>query len=76
MSARIFDESGDIKMFFFYFENVAMRYKEEKDYYLELFSYLDGPAFEFYFEKFTNDGSPKTEASDFKAVKEAFVSKF
>lgn len=37
MWARVFDGSGDFKIFLFYFDKVAMKEKEWKNYSLELF---------------------------------------
>lgn len=75
MSGRIFGGSGDLKYFFFYFENVEIRDKEEKGYFLELLSYLYGPGVEFYLKKFTEDGSLKTDTFNFKIVEDPFFRK-
>lgn len=48
-----FRDEGDVMVFFFYFENVAMRGKDEKEKAVELLALLDGAAFDFYFEKLT-----------------------
>lgn len=73
MSAGVFDGSGKVKMFLlYYFENIVMRNKDTKDYSLELLSYLDGPAFEFFSEKFTTDGYLKPEAEYSNVLKEEF----
>lgn len=76
ISARVFDGSGDVKVFLFHFQNVAMRNQEKKDYSIVFLSYLDGPALPFFFEKFSTDGSLNQEADDFNAEKEAFFEKF
>ena len=75
-SNRVFDGSGDVRMFLFYFENVAMRGKKQEEKALELLSYLDGKAFEFFFARFTKEGCLTTEGQDFKTIKDALVLEF
>ena len=40
-SKRIFDGTTDVKMFFFYFENVATRGKDHTEMALDLLAFLD-----------------------------------
>lgn len=73
---RIFDGSGDLKIFMFYFENVAMRGKPQEDKCHELIAHLDGEAFRFFFEKFTEDGKLSDEETDFERVKAVFIEEY
>lgn len=63
-------------MFFFYFENVVMRGKQESEKSLELLAHLDSDAFRFFFDRFTKDGELTVEAHDFSVVKKAFIEEF
>ena len=56
-STRIFDGSSDVKMFMFYFENVAMHGKADADTSIQLIAHLNGDALKFFFDNFTEDGN-------------------
>lgn len=73
---RTFDGTSDVKIFFFYFENVAMRGKSDADKAYELLAFLDKDAFEFYYSKFTSGGALIEQAQDYKTVKAAFMEKY
>lgn len=75
-SSRVFTGDGDVNMFFFYFENVFMRRKENNEKATELLAHLDGPAFECFCEKFTIDGAITFAGNYFGEVKRAFSDKF
>lgn len=75
-TSRIFDGSGDVRMFLFYFENVIAREIEEGKKSYELLAHLDGEAFEFFFSLFTKEGVLTDEALDFKKVRKALLQKF
>ena len=55
-SNRVFDGTGDVKMFLFYLENVILLGKEPHEKSLALLAYLDGDAFRFFFDRFTDAG--------------------
>lgn len=59
-------------MFFIYFEKVAMKKKEPKNYSIEIISYLDGPGFELFYQKISIDGFLNTERTDFNSTKDSF----
>jgi len=75
-SKRIFDGTTDVKMFFFYFENVATRGKDHTEMAFDLLAFLDKDAFQFYYEKFTRDGELVEEAKDYAVVKAASIAKY
>lgn len=56
--------SSDVKIFFFYYKNVAMRGQNEEELVTQLLSHLDGKTFEFFFDSFSHDGGMKPEALD------------
>lgn len=49
MSGRLFDESGTVMMFLFFFKNLAMNGKKKEEKATELLAYLDGKEFELFF---------------------------
>lgn len=71
-SSRVFDGTGDVRVFFFYFENVAKQNKMDAEKPYELLAYLDGRAFNFFFERFTKNGGTTAEGVDFDVVQSAF----
>ncbi|MEM9438463.1 MAG: hypothetical protein AAGA15_15645, partial [Pseudomonadota bacterium] len=73
---RIYDGTSDVKRFFFYFDNVAMRGKSDADKGVELLAFLDKEAIQFYYEKFTRDGELTDEAMDYAKVKAAFIENY
>lgn len=56
-SERSFACEGDVMIFFFSFENVAMPGRDEKDKSVYLSTFLNGTAFEFFSENFTINGT-------------------
>lgn len=54
---RVFYGKGEVKMFMFYIENVAMGVKYEEEKHLELLVHLYGDALELFFERFTTEGT-------------------
>ena len=68
--------SSDVKKFFFFFENVAMRGKSDEEKALELLAHLEGEAFDFYYETFAKDGALTEEAMNYALVKKAFFDRF
>lgn len=68
--------SSDVKKFFFFFDNVVTRGKPDEDKATELLSHLDGRAFDFFYEKFAEDGGLKPSASNYKGVKKALIDEF
>ena len=75
-SKRTFDGTTDVKMFFFYFENVATRGKDHSEMALDLLAFLDRDPFQFYYEKFTRNGELIEEAKDYAKVKAAFITRY
>ena len=63
-------------MFLFYLENVILLGKEPHEKSLALLAYLDGDAFRFFFDRFTDAGELTEESRDFAIVKRAFLEKF
>ena len=61
--------SSDVKKFFFFFENVAMRGKSDEEKALELLAHLEGEAFDFYYETFAEDRALTEEAMNYALVK-------
>ena len=58
------------------YENVVMKNKYEEERADSLVAYLDGEAFEYYFDNFTGDEYPYLEARLFQRVKVALLEKF
>lgn len=75
-SSHILDGIIDVRVIFSYFENVAMREinKDEKPF--ELLAFLDGPAFQFYYDRFTRDGMVTEEGIKFNIVRTSFIEEF
>ena len=66
----------DAKKFFYVYKNVVMKNKTEKEEADILVAYLDGEAFEYYFDNFTEDNALNEEARSFQKVKAALLEKF
>lgn len=79
---RIFNGEGDVVMFFFYFENVALLGKKdsEKSFEIlqsfELLAHLDGHTFGFFFQRFTTNGNLIEEARSIPVVKDDYLGEF
>lgn len=71
-SPRVVTGQGDVAMFFFFFDNVGMRGKDESEKAFALLAYLDGAASEFYFQTFTMNGTIIETKKDFSVVKKHF----
>ena len=52
-----FNGKEDAKKFFYAYENVVMKTKAEEEKADSLVAYLDGEAFEYYFDNFTEDNA-------------------
>ncbi len=50
-----------------------MKGKTDEEKADKIVAFLNGEAFEFYFDHFTEDNAPTTEASSFQNVEKAFV---
>ena len=72
----LFNGKEDAKKFFYVCENVVMKTKTEEEKADSLVVYLDGEAFEYYFDNFTEDNAPNVEARSFQKVKTALMEKF
>ena len=71
-----FNGKEDAKKLFYVYENVVMKNKTEEEKSDSLVAYLDGEAFEYYFNNFTEDNSLNEEARSFQKVKSALLEKF
>ena len=71
-----FSGKEDAKKFFYVYENVVMKTKTEEEEADSLVAYLDGVAFEYYFDNFAEDKAPNEEARSFQNVKSALLEKF
>ena len=71
-----FNGKEDSKKFFYAYENFVMKNKTEEEKADILVAYLDGVAFEHYFDNFTEENAPNEEARSFQKVKEALLEKF
>lgn len=69
LSIKAFDGPGDVRMFFFYFENVSLGRKEDENKTLELLGNQDGIALQFIYDNFTLNRVLLQEAEDFETVK-------
>lgn len=68
--------SANIHKFFFYFEQVVMRGKPEEEKAVSLLSFLEGDAFDLYYDSFAKDGEPLDSAKDYSAVKKLFLENY
>ena len=64
-----FNEKKGAKRFFYVYRNVVMKDKTEKDKADNIVAYLDGEAFEYYFENFIYDIALNEEPRSLKKVK-------
>ena len=71
-----FNGNQDAKKFFCVHENIVMENKTEEEKVDSLVGYLDGEAFEYYFENFKEDNAPNEEARSFQKVKSPLLEKF
>ena len=70
-------DSMDVKKFFFLFENVIAKSIElPSEKARELLLHLEGPAFEFFYNRFAVGDEFSSETEDFRIVKEAFYKEF
>ena len=68
--------AADVAKFFFIYENVVMRGKYDEDKDGELLCYLQGEAFDYYYETYSQDGGLNETASDYQAVKKDLLDRF
>ena len=73
-----FDRSkpADVHKFFFVFENVATSGKSDRERASELLRYLEGDAFDFFYQAFVKNGDISADGSDYQKVKKALVERF
>ena len=67
---------ADVAKFFFVYENVVMRGKSDEDKAGELLCYLQGEAFDYYYETYSQNGGLNEAARDYQAVKKALLDRF
>lgn len=67
------DGTSDIGKFFLYYENVATRSQTDADEASSLLGYLEGPAFDYYFETFSEDGVLTEQVQEFVSVRKALL---
>ena len=65
-----------MKMFLFYFDNLATRGKVHSEINLDLIAFLDKEALHFHYEKFNRNGELVEEAKNYVKVKAAFITKY
>ena len=77
-ASLVFDSKHetDVVKFFFVYENVVMRGKSDEDKTGELLCYLQGEAFDYYYETYRQDGGLNETARDYGAVKKALHARF
>lgn len=68
-SFRAFTVDKGVTLFLFSFVILAMQGKGKNKNGVELFAYLDGPAFEFYFANFTIDGAIREDGKNLQRLK-------
>lgn len=73
---KVFTDDGDVKMFFFYFEDIFMRGKDNAEKSFELLTQLDEDAFAFFFDTFTVEGNISESGKNFQVVQNAFLERF
>lgn len=71
-----FDGSGNVWMFFFYFENVAPCDHKGKDKTVRLLTYLHGKHFEFFYLRFTKDKVVMGDGNEFNREEQALIKEF
>ena len=67
---------ADVHKFFFVFENVATSGKSDEERASELLRYLEGDAFEFFYQAFVKNGYISAGGSDYQKVKKALMERF
>ena len=67
---------ADFHKFFFVFENVATSGKSDEERAFELLRYLEGDAFDFFYQSFVKNGDISADGSDYQKVKKALVERF
>lgn len=65
-----FDGTSDVRKFLFALENTLARDRPEKERARGFMRYLDGSAFDFYYEIFGHDGRLNVEGLEYDTVKE------
>jgi hypothetical protein len=70
------DGSMDVKKFLFLFENVITKGLEPEKKAKEILLYLEGEAFDFYYDKFASGDAILEEAEDYRKVKAALLERF
>lgn len=69
----MFTGDGDVEMFFFYFENVLTRNKDESEKATELLAQFGGNALQFFIAKITAGGAISDAGKNYVGVKAAFL---
>ena len=67
---------ADVHKFFFVFENVATSGKSDEEGASELLRYLEGDAFDFFYQVFVKNGDISADGSDYQKAKKALVERF
>lgn len=70
---RVFTRDGDVPMFSFFAEHGVMQGRDRSITTFELWTYLDGVAFKYFFEKFTVNGTFSDPENDFSSPNACFV---
>ena len=71
-----FNGKEDTKKFFYISENVGMKKNAEDKKADSLVAYLEGEAFECYFQNFTEDNAPNEDSRSFQIMKAALFGNF
>ena len=66
----------DVGKFFFIYDNVIMKGKEDSDKAADLIKYLDGPAFDVYYETYADGDSISKAAGNYSELKKLLKDKF
>jgi hypothetical protein len=69
------EETVTVRKFFFLDEHILARNVEATDTATDIPRYFEGPAFDFFFNKFAPDGTPMADAADYNKIKAALVDK-
>lgn len=72
----VFKVGEDARKFFYPYENVVTKGLTEEDQTEIIVVYLDGEAFDFYFERFTMYNWPTPEAKNYQVAKDVMLKKF
>ena len=67
---------ANVHNFFFVFENVAASGNSEEERVSEILRYLEGDAFDFFYQVFVKNGDISADGSDYQKVKKALVELF